>query len=53
VRLDARTEFEILAPSPKGGIEAGHAPSYTALGMTSFTSPLWRALQDFKFATNI
>ena len=24
-RLDARTEFEILEPSPKGGVEAGRA----------------------------
>ena len=26
-RLDARTEFKILEPSPKGGVEAGRAPS--------------------------
>jgi len=24
-RLDARTEFKILEPSPKGGVEAGRA----------------------------
>ena len=26
-RSDARSEFEILEPSPKGGVEAGRAPS--------------------------
>jgi hypothetical protein len=29
-RLDVRTEFKNLEPSPKGGVEAGRAPSCTA-----------------------
>ena len=37
-RLDARTEFKILEPSPKGGVEAHHC---TACCTTSFP-PLWR-----------
>jgi len=28
-RLDARTEFKILEPSPKGRVEASRAPSCT------------------------
>ena len=43
-RLDARTEFEILEHSLKGGGEAGRATGCTV------PPPLW---WDFKFATRI
>jgi len=38
-RLDTRTEFKILEPSPKGGVEASRAHYYTACYTTSFTPP--------------
>src|SRR6266576_848797 len=41
-RLDARTEFKILEPSLKGGVEAGRAHHCTALCTTSFHPPLAR-----------
>jgi hypothetical protein len=46
--LDARTEFKILEPSPKGGVEAGRAYycSKAAKGLSNPTIVLNKALVE-------
>jgi hypothetical protein len=40
-RLDARTEFKILEPSPKGGVEAGRAHHCSKPATSSEEKKIW------------